>query len=124
MERLADHLFVARGPGLLGCKECGRSQGDHPAYMNVRHGGFDSAATREEINHPQHYGGDTVYEAIKVIEAWKLGFCLGNTVKYICRAGNKEGSSELVDLRKALWYLSREVQRREDEEKDSAQKGA
>lgn len=34
--------------------------------------------TRETINHPQHYGGDTTYEAIKVIEAWGLGFCLGN----------------------------------------------
>ena len=33
------------------------------------------------VNHPAHYGGDTTYEAIKVIEAWSLGFCLGNTVK-------------------------------------------
>jgi hypothetical protein len=43
----------------------------------------------ESVNHPQHYGGDTTYEAIKVIEAWELGFCLGNTVKYISRAGKK-----------------------------------
>ena len=34
---------------------------------------------KETVNHPQHYGGDTVYEAIKVIEAWGLDFCLGNT---------------------------------------------
>jgi hypothetical protein len=40
---------------------------------------------------PAHYGGaDNPYEAIKVIEAWKLGFCLGNTVKYISRAGKKD----------------------------------
>ena len=36
------------------------------------------------VEHPAHYGGaDNPYEAIKVIEAWGLGFCLGNTIKYI-----------------------------------------
>ena len=64
----------------------------------------------EKINHPAHYGGDTTYEAIKVIEAWKLGFCLGNAVKYIARAGRKDGSSRLEDLSKAKWYLEREIQ--------------
>jgi len=52
----------------------------------------------ERVNHPSHYGGDTTYEAIKVIEAWHLGFHLGNTVKYICRANQKEG--ELEDLKR------------------------
>jgi len=70
----------------------------------------------EKINHPQHYGGDTTYEAIKVIEAWKLGFCLGNCVKYICRAGKKEDAETLDDLKKALWYLNREVVRLEANE--------
>jgi hypothetical protein len=59
----------------------------------------------DQINHPSHYGGDTTYEAIKVIEAWGLGFHLGNAVKYICRAGKKDIA--LVDLRKARWYLDR-----------------
>lgn len=68
----------------------------------------------EQINHPSHYGGDTTYEAIKVIEAWGLGFCLGNCVKYICRAGKKAGSRELEDLKKAAWYLNREISRREE----------
>lgn len=46
------------------------------------------------IDHPDHYGGkDNPYEAIKVIEAWDLGFCLGNAVKYISRAGKKNGES-------------------------------
>jgi hypothetical protein len=40
----------------------------------------------DPINHPPHYGGDSTYEAIKVIEAWGLGFSLGNALKYICRA--------------------------------------
>lgn len=62
----------------------------------------------EKINHPQHYGGDTVYEAIKVIEAWDLGFNLGNTVKYISRAGKKDAL--IQELEKARWYLDREIQ--------------
>ena len=66
------------------------------------------------VDHPSHYGGaDNPYEAIKVIEAWQLGFCLGNTVKYISRAGKK--SSALEDLKKAAWYLNREIQNREKE---------
>lgn len=63
----------------------------------------------EAVDHPQHYGGaDNVYEAIKVIEAWGLGFCLGNTVKYISRAGKKSDPA-LQDLKKARWYLDREI---------------
>lgn len=64
----------------------------------------------DSVNHPAHYGGeDNPYEAIKVIEAWGLGFCLGNTVKYIARAGRK--GSALEDLQKAAWYLNREIER-------------
>ena len=64
----------------------------------------------EQVNHPQHYGGaDNIYEAIKVIEAWELDFHLGNTVKYISRAGKKEADKELQDLKKALWYLQRRI---------------
>ncbi len=40
--------------------------------------------SKEHVNHPTHYGGENnPYEAIKVIDAWELGFSLGNTVKYI-----------------------------------------
>jgi hypothetical protein len=73
----------------------------------------------EKINHPEHYRFGT-YEAIKVIEAWGLGFCLGNVVKYISRAGRKTGSSELEDLKKAQWYLNREIEERENAIKGSA----
>ena len=72
------------------------------------------STNEEKINHPQHYGGDTTYEAIKVIEAWDLGFCLGNTVKYIARAEHKV--SEIEDLKKAAWYLTREISRRVHQE--------
>lgn len=47
--------------------------------------------SKEHVNHPDHYqfGKNNEYEAIKVIAAWDLGFSLGNTVKYISRAGKK-----------------------------------
>lgn len=62
----------------------------------------------DKVNHPKHYGGeDNPYEAIKVIEAWELGFNLGNAVKYISRAGKKGVRKE--DLEKAAWYLNREI---------------
>lgn len=65
----------------------------------------------EAVDHPAHYGGDdNPYEAIKVIEAWRLGFCLGNTVKYIARAEFKGAAIE--DLEKARWYLDREITNR------------
>jgi hypothetical protein len=66
----------------------------------------------EAVNHPAHYGGaENPYEAIKVIEAWGLGFCLGNSVKYIARDGKKDPAKELEDLSKARWYLDRHIAR-------------
>lgn len=65
---------------------------------------------KEMVNHPNHYGGeDNVYEVIKVIDAWELGFSLGNTVKYISRAGKKNPDKELEDLMKAKWYLEHHI---------------
>jgi hypothetical protein len=49
--------------------------------------------------------GTAKFEAIKIIEDWGLGFCLGNALKYICRSPHK--GKELEDLEKALWYASR-----------------
>jgi len=66
----------------------------------------------DDVNHPLHYGGNTTYETIKVIDAWKLGFCLGNCVKYISRAGKKNRETEIEDLQKALWYLQHEIDTR------------
>jgi hypothetical protein len=69
---------------------------------------------KEAVDHPDHYGGkDNPYEAIKVIEAWDLGFSLGNAVKYISRAGKKDPSKELEDLKKAAWYLQRRIEQLE-----------
>jgi len=68
----------------------------------------------DAVEHPAHYGGvDNPYEAIKVIEAWGLGFALGNAVKYISRAGKKPGADVVEDLRKAAWYIGHEITRLE-----------
>jgi Protein of unknwon function (DUF3310) len=77
----------------------------------------------EQVNHPAHYGGaDNVYEAIKVIDAWRLGFCLGSAVKYICRHGKKVTEkvapddavaarrAAIEDLKKARWYVDHEIE--------------
>lgn len=58
------------------------------------------------INKPAHYTRGGV-ETIDAIEAWGLGFRLGNCVKYLSRAGHK--GDRLEDLKKARWYLEREI---------------
>lgn len=64
------------------------------------------------VNHPPHYNAGGI-EVIDAIEAWRLGFSTGNAVKYIARAQYK--GRELEDLRKARWYLTREIERLEKE---------
>jgi len=62
----------------------------------------------EAINHPSHYA-DGKIEVIDFIEDKKLNFNLGNVIKYVARAGKKDKSKELEDLKKAFWYLEREI---------------
>ncbi len=62
------------------------------------------------INHPPHYTHGEI-ETIDVIEDWRLGYHLGNALKYISRADHK--GKRLEDLRKAAWYLAREIEREE-----------
>jgi hypothetical protein len=89
--------------------------------MNTREAMFtihEEKQKKELVNHPKHYGGkDNPYEAIKVIEAWDLGFCLGNTIKYISRAGKKDET--IQELEKALWYLKREIKNLKDAKENS-----
>jgi transcriptional regulator with XRE-family HTH domain len=65
----------------------------------------------DTINHPLHYRAGGV-ETIDFIEAKDLNYRLGNVVKYVSRAGKKE-SDPLEDLKKARWYLDREIAVRE-----------
>lgn len=62
----------------------------------------------DNINHPKHYE-DAGYLVQPIDVCQELPFCLGNAVKYLCRAGNKEGCPELEDLKKAQWYLNRQL---------------
>jgi hypothetical protein len=61
----------------------------------------------DEVTRPQHYTA-TAVEPLDVIEAWGLGYHLGNVVKYIARAGRK--GDALLDLQKARQYLDRYIQ--------------
>lgn len=71
----------------------------------------------DNVNHPNYYGGENnTYEAIKVIDAWGLGFCLGNVVKYISRAGKKSGNPIIQDLKKAAFYLDHEINKLQGQE--------
>lgn len=71
--------------------------------------------SKDQVNNPDHYGGfDNIYEAIKVIEAWELDFCLGNVIKYISRAGKKDPNKVVEDLKKAKWYLDRKIEKLQD----------
>jgi hypothetical protein len=67
--------------------------------------------THDSIHRPAHYAEGRIYEPIAVIEDWDLNYRLGNTVKYISRAGRKQNALE--DLKKARWYLDREIDRLE-----------
>lgn len=67
----------------------------------------ETITTDQEISdpvNPRHYKGDLV---MRIIERFGLGFRLGNVVKYILRHGEKAG---LEDLKKARWYLDREIE--------------
>lgn len=63
--------------------------------------------SKEMVNHPSHYQTSSGMEVIDVIEAFNLNFRLGNCAKYILRAGHKDDI--LQDLKKAKWYLEREI---------------
>ncbi len=60
-------------------------------------------------NTPSHYQG--TIQPIDLINAQDLNFNLGNVVKYICRAGNKQGENILTDLEKAKDYINFEIER-------------
>ena len=71
----------------------------------------------DNVNHPSHYTSGQI-EVIDFIEDKDLGFHLGNAVKYISRAGRKNPDKTIEDLRKAVWYINRQIQRLERGEND------
>ena len=63
----------------------------------------------DNINHPKHYTSKSGVECIQVTE--QFNFNRGNAIKYIWRAGEKEPTKEIEDLKKAVWYIEREIKR-------------
>jgi hypothetical protein len=85
------------------------------SYLNS----LPSEERKEAVNGPEYYGGKgNVYEAINVIEAYGMGFCDGNVLKYLLRYKKKNG---IEDLHKAQWYLDRLI---ENEERKQNRKGS
>jgi hypothetical protein len=124
------HLFKAGDTGIY-CEYCGRAEGA-PVHLSAVHAfrasssnGVDCVACgkpsdhidhqeaafheRVEINHPPHYTAHpSGVECIQITE--HMSFNLGNAVKYVWRADLKDSTED--DLRKAAWYIQREMQRR------------
>ena len=67
-----------------------------------------STTGNDPVNHPSHYT-DGKIEVIDYIEDKKFGYCLGNAIKYISRAGKKSKATEIEDLQKAVWYINRRI---------------
>lgn len=62
----------------------------------------------DAVNHPSHYTFGSI-EVIDVLDDWKLSYNRSCVIKYVARAGRKDPNKELEDLRKAQWYLNREI---------------
>jgi hypothetical protein len=74
---------------------------------------MNNETKKEAISNAPRYGGWAVYD---FIVDRQLGFALGNVVKYIARAGKKDGASTLDDLRKAKTYLDKHIETLEAQE--------
>ena len=66
----------------------------------------------DTINHPAHYTTGNI-EVIDFIEDKNLSYCRGNIIKYVVRAGIKDPLTEVEDLKKARWYIDREIRKLE-----------
>jgi hypothetical protein len=69
----------------------------------------DPTTSAHDPVNPAHYADLGEYSALHVTEKWGMGYHLGQTLKYIQRAGKRPDQPELTDLRKARWYLQRYI---------------
>jgi hypothetical protein len=75
-----------------------------------------SRSSSDPVNHPTHYNASpSGVECIDVVE--HMTFNVGNAVKYLWRAGLKGGSPRVEDLKKAAWYIHREIEKLTKESK-------
>lgn len=70
---------------------------------------MDRGNTNDQVNHPAYYTDGNI-EVIDFIDDKRLGFCLGNAVKYIARAGKKDQAKTVEDLEKAVWYINHHIE--------------
>lgn len=70
------------------------------------------------VEHPAHYNIGKI-EVIDAINEWQLDFDLGNVVKYVARAGHKDPTKTVEDLKKARFYLDDEISRLTKEEEQT-----
>ena len=82
-------------------------------HYSILFGNKDDSPAEDPVNRPSHYT-DGKIEVIDYIEDKKLGFCLGNAIKYISRAGKKNPDKEIEDLKKAKWYIERRIKELEE----------
>ena len=68
-------------------------------------------AENHPVEHPSHYTNGIEVMDFLESKGFGEGFCRGNAIKYICRAGLKDPEKEIEDLEKARWYISREILR-------------
>jgi hypothetical protein len=93
----------------------GSSKGFEPSSVSASCSGCIPIDGNERVNHPQHYTSHpSGVECIDVVE--HMSFNLGNACKYIWRAGLKS-KDPAEDLRKAIWYVNREIGRLSKEQK-------
>lgn len=91
----------------VSCPDCGRDLAeDNPHRCSTS---APKGTPPDPINAPRHYT-EMVPPAIDVIDGWNLNFNLGNVIKYVARHNWKDG---LKDLKKARWYLNREIEKHE-----------
>lgn len=115
------------------CRECPMLCGDGYCSIDIHHAleeelddainKFRSVPTNDSVNHPSHYT-DGKIECIEYIKN-KLtadefqGFCKGNALKYISRAGKKNPDKYNEDLEKAIWYLNKAIEERGNTNEDN-----
>lgn len=96
--------------------------GGSPKYVHLAEDEIElwstDVETSSKVDHPSHY--TWLPNGLEVIDLTEcLNFNRGNSVKYLCRAGKKDPATELEDLKKARWYVEREIARVEKESKSA-----
>lgn len=70
----------------------------------------EDSPAHDPVNHPNHYTSHpSGIECIQITEY--MNFNCGNAIKYVWRCGLKESGTPIEDLRKAKWYIEREISR-------------